>query len=64
MNEWSEKRERMRPLQLSPETAVELAKKLNVPLEELMHMPRHILVQKMMQLKASEAEAPDEKETE
>ncbi|MCT4782953.1 MULTISPECIES: YycC family protein [Exiguobacterium] len=54
----------MRPLQLSPETAVELAKKLNVPLEELMHMPRHILVQKMMQLEANEAKSHDEKETE
>ncbi|WP_445002172.1 YycC family protein [Exiguobacterium alkaliphilum] len=54
----------MRPLQLSPETAVELAKKLNVPLEELMHMPRHILVQKMMQLEAKEAKSHDEKETE
>lgn len=56
----------MRPLQLSPETAVELAKKLNVPLEELMHMPKHILVKKMMQLEASQAEATDtneEKET-
>ncbi len=54
----------MRPLQLSPETAVELAKKLNVPLEDLMHMPKHILVQKMMQLEASQSEADEEKETE
>jgi hypothetical protein len=53
----------MRPLQLSPETAVELAKKLNVPLEELMHMPKHILVQKMMQLEASQAEEDTSKET-
>lgn len=54
----------MRPLQLSPETAVDLAKKLNVPLEELMHMPKHILVQKMMQLEASESTDKDNKETE
>lgn len=54
----------MRPLQLSPETAVELAKKLNVPLEELMHMPKHILVRKMMELEASNTESNEEKETE
>ncbi len=52
----------MRPLQLSPETAVELAKKLNVPLEELMHMPKHILVQKMMHLEASQTEEDTPKE--
>ncbi|MDQ1001592.1 hypothetical protein QFZ28_001992 [Neobacillus niacini] len=40
----------MKPLQLSPETAVKLAKKLNVPLEQLMHMPQHILIQKLMEL--------------
>lgn len=53
----------MRPLQLSPETAVELAKKLNVPLEELMHMPKHIIVQKMMQLEASQSDKDTSKET-
>lgn len=40
----------MKPLQLSAETAVELAKRLNVPLEQLMHMPRHILIQKLVEL--------------
>lgn len=40
----------MKPLQLSPETAVKLADKLNVPLEQLMHMPQHILIQKLMEL--------------
>jgi hypothetical protein len=40
----------MKPLQLSPETAVKLAGKLNVPLEQLMHMPQHILIQKLMEL--------------
>jgi hypothetical protein len=40
----------MKPLQLSPETAVKLAEKLNVPLEQLMHMPQHILIQKLMEL--------------
>lgn len=40
----------MKPLQLSPETAIKIAKKLNVPLEQLMHMPQHILIQKLMEL--------------
>ncbi|GKU81125.1 YycC family protein [Niallia sp. NCCP-28] len=40
----------MKPLQLSPDTALKLAKKLQVPVEQLMHMPQHILVQKLMEL--------------
>lgn len=40
----------MRPLQISPETAMKLAEKLNVPIEQLMHMPQHILIQKMMEI--------------
>jgi hypothetical protein len=40
----------MKPLQLSPETAIMLAEKLNVPIEQLMHMPQHILIQKLMEL--------------
>lgn len=44
----------MKPLQLSADTAVKLAKALNVPLEQLMHMPQHILVKKLMELEASE----------
>ncbi|PKG25666.1 YycC family protein [Niallia nealsonii] len=40
----------MKPLQLSPDTALKLAEKLQVPLEQLMHMPQHILVQKLMEL--------------
>ncbi|MDR7075142.1 YycC family protein [Bacillus sp. EB106-08-02-XG196] len=40
----------MKPLQLSPETAIKLAEKLNVPIEQLMHMPQHILIQKLMEL--------------
>ncbi|WNC12315.1 YycC family protein [Brevibacillus brevis] len=46
----------MRPLQISPETAVKLAEKLKVPLEQLMHMPQHILLQKMMELAKQEEE--------
>ncbi|MEC2054000.1 YycC family protein [Peribacillus psychrosaccharolyticus] len=37
----------MRPLQISAETAVKLAETLNLPLEQIMHMPAHILVAKM-----------------
>ncbi|MDG4655614.1 YycC family protein [Ectobacillus antri] len=46
----------MRPLQLSPETAVKLAKALNVPLEQLMHMPQHILVQKLVELEKQKSD--------
>ncbi|MBM7701596.1 YycC family protein [Metabacillus iocasae] len=44
----------MKPLQISPETALKLAEKLNVPLEQLMHMPQHILLQKLAQLNEEE----------
>ncbi|WP_025700797.1 YycC family protein [Paenibacillus forsythiae] len=40
----------MRPLQISPETALTLSKQLGVPLEHLMHMPQHILLQKIAEL--------------
>ena len=45
----------MAPLRISPETAVKLAKKLNVPLEHLMHMPQHILLAKLAELGKAEA---------
>lgn len=47
----------MRPLQISAETAVKLAEALDVPLERLMHMPQHILLQKMMELAKQEENA-------
>ncbi|NMO95602.1 YycC family protein [Paenibacillus lemnae] len=50
----------MRPLQISPETALILSKKLNVPLENLMHMPQHILMQKIAELSNSEETASPE----
>ncbi len=40
----------MKPLQISPDTAVRLSKALGVPLEQLMHMPQHILIQKLVEL--------------
>lgn len=45
----------MRPLQISPETAIILSKKLGVPLEHLMHMPQHILMQKIAELSQTDA---------
>ncbi|AEI42177.1 YycC family protein [Paenibacillus mucilaginosus] len=44
----------MRPLQISPDTAQKLAKELGVPLEHLMHMPQHILLQKLGELARKE----------
>ncbi|RCX19633.1 YycC-like protein [Fontibacillus phaseoli] len=46
----------MKPLQISPETAIKLAAELNVPIERLMHMPQHILLQKIAELAKQEAE--------
>lgn len=40
----------MKPLQLSPETAIKLSEKLKIPIEQLMHMPQHILIQKLVEL--------------
>jgi tRNA A37 threonylcarbamoyltransferase TsaD len=40
----------MRPLQISAETAVKLSEKLGVPIEQIMHMPQHILIQKLSEL--------------
>jgi plasmid maintenance system antidote protein VapI len=44
----------MKPLQISPDTAIKLSEKLGVPIEQIMHMPQHILLQKMMDLKDEE----------
>jgi len=40
----------MKPLQISPETALKLSEALKVPIEQLMHMPQHILLQKLAEL--------------
>ncbi|MGN7941750.1 YycC family protein [Virgibacillus sp. 6R] len=45
----------MRPLQISAETAQKLAKSLNVPLEQIMHMPQHILLVKLAEVNAKES---------
>jgi plasmid maintenance system antidote protein VapI len=52
----------LRPLQISPETAVKLSKALNVPIEHLMHMPQHILIAKLAELTAKEKEEKNEKD--
>lgn len=44
----------MRPLPISAETAQRLAAKLNIPLERLMHMPQHILLQRLQELAEKE----------
>ncbi|MDF2720388.1 MAG: YycC family protein [Paenibacillus sp.] len=56
----------MRPLQISADTAVKLAKALNVPIERLMHMPQHILIQKLAEMAKAEpdtdaGQAPEQK---
>jgi plasmid maintenance system antidote protein VapI len=40
----------MRPLPISAETAIKLSEKLGVPVEQIMHMPQHILIQKLTEL--------------
>lgn len=45
----------MKPLQISADTAVKLAEKLKVPIEHLMHMPQHILLQKIAELAKEDA---------
>ncbi|MBD3917228.1 YycC family protein [Paenibacillus sp. PR3] len=49
-----------RPLQISAETAIKLSEQLKVPVEHLMHMPRHILLQKMAELANTPAPAQTE----
>ncbi|MBW7476541.1 YycC family protein [Paenibacillus oenotherae] len=48
-----------KPLQISAETALKLSKEMNVPLEHLMHMPKHILLQKLAELAKTATAAPD-----
>ncbi|ETT50557.1 MULTISPECIES: YycC family protein [Paenibacillus] len=54
----------MKPLQISPETAITLSKQLGVPLEHLMHMPQHILLQKIAELSKKENPPQTEGENE
>lgn len=52
----------MNRLPISAETAVKLAAYLKVPLEHLMHMPQHIMLQKLAEMAAAESGKPGEKE--
>ncbi|MFC0269884.1 YycC family protein [Metabacillus herbersteinensis] len=45
----------MKPLQISAETAQKFAKSLNLPLEQIMHMPQHILIAKLAEVQKEEA---------
>lgn len=40
----------MKPLQISAETAQKLSESLNLPLEQIMHMPQHILLAKIAEI--------------
>ena len=48
----------MRPLQISADTAIKLAEALGVPIEQLMHMPQHILLQKLAELAKKDIVSP------
>ncbi|MDI4646511.1 YycC family protein [Cohnella hashimotonis] len=50
----------MRRMPLSADTAQKLAAHLKVPLEHLMHMPQHILIQKLAEMAEKEAGAAAE----
>ncbi len=40
----------MKPLQISAETAQKLPETLNLPLEQIMHLPQHILLAKIAEI--------------
>ena len=44
----------MQPLHISPETAIKLSKALNIPIEQVMHMPTPILLKKLAELETIE----------
>ncbi|TJY43333.1 YycC family protein [Cohnella pontilimi] len=48
----------MNRLPISAETAVKLAAFMKVPLEHLMHMPQHIMLQKLAEMAKAESENP------
>ncbi|MGC5327473.1 YycC family protein [Brevibacillus sp. SYSU BS000544] len=50
----------MKPNPISLETAKMLSEKLNVPIEQIMHMPQHILMKKLMEVTSKEG--PDSNE--
>ncbi|BBI34632.1 YycC family protein [Cohnella abietis] len=46
----------MRRMPLSADTAVKLAEYMKVPLEHLMHMPQHIMIQKLAEMAKGQVE--------
>jgi hypothetical protein len=46
----------MRPIQISAETAIKLSEQLKVPVEQIMHMPKHILLAKLAELETKKTE--------
>lgn len=46
----------MRPLPISTETAIKLSEELNVPIEQIMHMPQHILLAKLAEMQKQDKE--------
>lgn len=54
----------MRPNQISLETAEMISKKLNMPLEHVMHTPPHILMEKLKQVENKEENETGAKEKE
>lgn len=51
-----------KPLQISADTAIKLSEQLGVPIEHLMHMPRHILLQKLAELAKTSSPASSDSE--
>ncbi|MEX2104602.1 MAG: YycC family protein [Bacilli bacterium] len=49
----------MRPLPITAETAKRLSEELKIPIEQLMHMPQHILMQKMMELAKKDSQSEE-----
>lgn len=49
--------------QLSPETAIKLAKELNIPIEQLVHTPRHIVLAKLAEIAKQQVDLTKEQDS-
>jgi len=47
----------LRPMPISADTAVKLAAFMKVPIEHLMHMPQHVMLQKLAEMAMAEGAA-------
>lgn len=52
----------MKPLNISLETAQKLSAQFNMPIEHILHMPRHMLLQKLAELAKAEKAQKEEVE--